>query len=868
MDWIWTPYAIVMFITAGITGAVGIMAFQYRQTRGSRIMALLLFALTEWAWATGLAYMALGVPAKIFWSKIGYLGVCYAPLFFLIFAMEYTHQDQWLTRRCVALLSIVPTIILLLALTNEWHALIWTSFTPGDAGNNLIVFGHGIGLWLGAAYFYTLILTGLATLVRFGVRHSSLYRQQAVIILLASLIPLVGNLIQMLDLSPAPGLNLSLISLVITAILLAANMLYFRMFDVMPIARDTLIEKMTDGVMVLDRQNRVVDMNPAGLRLLGRASSAVIGQSAQTALAPWRQWVERFIDTPQTQSECMTQDTPPRYIDLRITSIWDWRQRMSGRLVVMRDVTGLKQTEQTLRQRIEELTTLSSITQTLTAQTDLAAMIESAGDQLRQIKQAHTVFISIYDPQTQMIHTPYWRLHHEMIPIQPIPLGKGLVSHLIRTRQPLLINQDYPRRSQELGVVRVPQAQGMDLPKSWLGVPMIVGDQVIGAIGVHNMDREHAFTENDVRFWTLLASTVGAAIRNAQLLAETQRSAEQMAALNRISLAITDGLGLNRLLPTLHEQCRQIAAVDAFSVTLYDKTTELLLPVYFWKNGKLLQLPPNHTKTRPGFTGYIIQTRQSLYLADALDPNHPPPVSIIRVEGEPTRTILGVPLIVGNQVVGVIAIQSNQPHAFTPQQIRMFEMFTVQAAIAVQNSQLYEQVQNMAITDELTGLPNRRVLFEKGESEIARALRFGHPLAVMMVDIDHFKEVNDRFGHSIGDQVLRQMANAFREKLRVTDTAARYGGEEFVVLLPETDDQTARLTAERLRTYIPHMIAEKEQLPTVTISLGIAMLDQDTHDFSKLVAHADQALYESKNSGRNRTTVWNSPTRHPQPNDA
>jgi diguanylate cyclase (GGDEF)-like protein len=321
-------------------------------------------------------------------------------------------------------------------------------------------------------------------------------------------------------------------------------------------------------------------------------------------------------------------------------------------------------------------------------------------------------------------------------------------------------------------------------------------------------------------------------------------------------------LGMERLLPTLHTQCQQIAPLDVFSVSLYDENTFQRQTVYFYDNGNFHQFPSADIRLNPGITGYVINTRKTLYLPDTLDPNNPSPVPPIRAGGLSSRTVLSVPLIVGEHVVGVISMQSYQPNAFSPQQIRLLEMFAVQAAIVVQNSQLYEQVQNLAITDELTGLLNRRALFEKGEHEIARAHRFNHPLAVIMIDIDHFKSVNDRLGHAMGDRVLRQIADSFRQNLRSTDTAARYGGEEFVILLPETHATLACQIAERLRASI-EAIAMPVAAETihVTVSLCLTTLAQATLNFSKLISRADQALYHSKNTGRNRATLWEGETR-------
>ncbi|MBI5035204.1 MAG: diguanylate cyclase [Chloroflexi bacterium] len=861
MNWVITPYVLAMILVACITALVGAVAFKYRKTPGGLPIALMLFAITEWSLATAFEFAVIALPDKILWAKIEYVGMVYAPVCFLVFALEYANQTQWPHPRTLAFLCLIPTFTLVLALTNETHHLIWTSFTPSPAGNNLVVYGHGIGIWIAAVYYYLLVLAGTLALIQFALRFSHVYRRQALLILIATIPPWVGNILYMLDLSPAPGLDLSLLSFAFTGTLLAFNIIQYRMLDLQPIARDALIENMTDGVMVIDRANRIIDINSAALQFFKQERAALLGQPAQVALAQSRKWIDQFWKTPYVQTELTTNDIPPRHFDLRISTLRDRHEKPSGRLVVLRDVTELKAAEQELKQHLSELRTINEISQILASHVDLATMLHATGEKVRQILNAHSVFIALYNAETNLIHMPYCRIYDEFEQIAPFALGQGLTSHVIRNRQSLLINQDYATQSEQMGVVRIESTKHKGRPQSWLGVPMMIGDQVIGVLSAQNYEQENAFSENDVRLWTTIAANVSVAIRNVQLYGETSRAVEQMAALNRISLAVTEGLGMDRLLPTLHEQCKQIGSADVFYVGLYNESTHELNVIYFKDLDEALHTPLRDIRERPGLSGYLIRTRKTLYLPDSLDTSHPPPVAPNRTVGAKARAYLGVPLILRDHVLGVMSVQSYTPNAYSQQQIRMFEMFAAQVAIVIQNSQLYEQVQRLAITDELTGLPNRRLLFEKGESEVARAHRFGRPLSIVMLDIDHFKPVNDRYGHTIGDRVLREIAQVLRHFLRDSDTAARYGGEEFVVLLPETEAPLASLVAERLRTAIEDCYVEADaQEIHVTVSLGVAAVDKDTVDFSKLISHADQALYLSKHDGRNRVTIWNGET--------
>lgn len=185
------------------------------------------------------------------------------------------------------------------------------------------------------------------------------------------------------------------------------------------------------------------------------------------------------------------------------------------------------------------------------------------------------------------------------------------------------------------------------------------------------------------------------------------------------------------------------------------------------------------------------------------------------------------------------------------------ELLGANTAVAFENAQLFAKVQSMAITDDLTGLFNRRKFYDYAAQEFERSRRYQRPLSVIMMDIDHFKRVNDTYGHAIGDQVLQGWARVIKSNLRNVDILARYGGEEFVILLPETPIDEALRTAERLR-----ISASDATLPTrvghmsVTISLGVVNLDDTCRTLEELLDRSDQAMYASKRTGRNKVTRW------------
>jgi diguanylate cyclase (GGDEF)-like protein len=217
------------------------------------------------------------------------------------------------------------------------------------------------------------------------------------------------------------------------------------------------------------------------------------------------------------------------------------------------------------------------------------------------------------------------------------------------------------------------------------------------------------------------------------------------------------------------------------------------------------------------------------------------------------RSFLGVPIVFGSHAIGLVALYNSGDRAFTEEDARVAELFASQVAIALDNSRRVEQFEKLAVTDELTGLYNRRAFASMGEKEVGRARRYQRPLALILFDIDHFKDVNDSYGHLFGDHVLRVLTERVTRTTRTTDIVCRYGGEEFIVLMPEAGRDEAVAMAERLRQEISRMtIVTAGSTLSLTISLGVAELARnEDEDFEGLVSRADRAMYQAKAAGRN-----------------
>jgi diguanylate cyclase (GGDEF)-like protein len=240
-------------------------------------------------------------------------------------------------------------------------------------------------------------------------------------------------------------------------------------------------------------------------------------------------------------------------------------------------------------------------------------------------------------------------------------------------------------------------------------------------------------------------------------------------------------------------------------------------------------------------------------------PSERDPVSPSRPVEPAAPTAIAVPLIRGDRTMGVLALYGRSiPEPFVQDDVATLGSFAAQASVAVENVLLHKEAQRLSITDGLTGVWNRRYLQLTLTKEIERAQRFGRPLSVLMMDIDHFKLVNDAHGHQVGDEVLVELTRRTMSTIRgQIDSLARYGGEEFIVVLPETPSDGAKVVADKILAVIRHrpFVEDEGAGVPLTVSIGVAAFPEDGSTADELVRAADLAMYRAKEAGRDRVEI-------------
>jgi diguanylate cyclase (GGDEF)-like protein/PAS domain S-box-containing protein len=338
-----------------------------------------------------------------------------------------------------------------------------------------------------------------------------------------------------------------------------------------------------------------------------------------------------------------------------------------------------------------------------------------------------------------------------------------------------------------------------------------------------------------------------------KLLEEAERDQRQLAnALVDTAAALNSTLKLDGVLDCILDNIEKIVTCDMVMIMILEE--EELKAIRYRNRSQQdvdhIDLINVHANTiNDPMMQSMIHTKQPQIIPDTRADAHCQAYDGMRWIG----SYLGAPLVIRGSVVGAIHLVSATPGFFTLEHTGRLKAFASQAAIAIENAQLYEQAQYLSVTDPLTEMNNRRYLFDIGGFEFERIRRYGGTLSAIMIDIDHFKHLNDRHGHAVGDLALREVARRIKSCLRAVDIVARYGGEEFVILMPETHLKEAGLVAERVRRSIgENPIVEDNLAVRTTLSLGVAEVDQSCTNLDELLKCADQALYAAKAAGRNR----------------
>ncbi len=359
-----SPYGLTFFLAAGLSAWVGWKAWTRRRAPGGGLLALYMLSVFIWTIGATLESIAVSQPLKVLLSQFEYIGYVNATPLLMLFGLRYLRHDAWISRRNVVLLWIIPCITLVFTWTNAWHGWLWSGFHPGVPGSNILIYERGFWFWVNVTYIYTLAIAINLIFLRAFITSHAIYRAQIGLLVVAGIFPIAASILYLSNLNPLPGLDMPPIGFTLMGIILVFTLTRFRLLELVPVARSILIEHLRDGVLVVDINNRIVDINPAAHQFLGR-NHVEIGDTADKAFVSQPGLYQRLEDIYELQEEVAFYNEPPLYVDLSIVRLFDADGDACGRLVTLRDITERRLAQVELEEKSRELELLA-ITDSLT----------------------------------------------------------------------------------------------------------------------------------------------------------------------------------------------------------------------------------------------------------------------------------------------------------------------------------------------------------------------------------------------------------------------------------------------------------------------------------------------------------------------
>lgn len=517
------------------------------------------------------------------------------------------------------------------------------------------------------------------------------------------------------------------------------------------------------------------------------------------------------------------------------------------------------------RKRTSELAVLHAVAAASTEANEEDELIQRVTNLIGESLYQDTFSIFLLDEALGELYLHSTYHHGEDHDSIRIPLGMGITGVVAKTGKPRRVGD----------VSKTPEYLNLHpLTRSELCLPLIVEGRLIG-IAHAESEKLNAFSEQDEELLAILAGQIAIAIQRLRTAKAEHHQANQLERSNVLIRSLAD-LGARAdaaadpdgVMQTLGNELAGLAMSCMIALAEADDTRFTI---------RYTSLPKRSVNAIARITGlkfygaavpldrisadpdmaqrpFIIPDPATLVLNLVPGSSRQMAIKILKAVGIiETTSICHLPLVIEGKTIGILWMWGEGLHE---SDLQTMTLFANQVAAALRNARLLVTVQRLAITDELTGIFNRRHFFNLADTGFSRAKRYNEPLAAMIVDIDHFKQFNDRFGHAIGDRVLREVARLLQESLRESDILGRYGGEEFSILLPRTEMKAAINAAERLLKHVAKTPIQTEAGDLhVQLSIGVAGFSKATPTLHALINRADQAMYKAKDAGRNRVAT-------------
>lgn len=338
-DYIVSP----LFLLLILGGVIGVATFFFllRYWKSTEVKFWLVWqvAASFWAFTYAFEYASIHIEEKIFWSKLSYFGIVYEAVSFMFFALAFSSNTRYIVRKIVIPVYIVSTLFILAPYTNDFHHLHWKSYSI-NTETNTTNYEYGPLFWLLVVYTYAQLLTGIVIIFRLFMRLSGDYRGQVALVFISALLPLFGNFIYIFHINPLPGFDWTPFTFLITGVLIAINISRFRMFDLVPFARNKIIDVIPDAILVVDKSLRIAYCNEVFLSLFGLEEKKIVGKSVEELFAHRHSLIQEAIKHDDYNTEVSREnDGETQFFDLQVNSLYDYQKQQTGRLIILKDIT-------------------------------------------------------------------------------------------------------------------------------------------------------------------------------------------------------------------------------------------------------------------------------------------------------------------------------------------------------------------------------------------------------------------------------------------------------------------------------------------------------------------------------------------------
>ena len=492
------------------------------------------------------------------------------------------------------------------------------------------------------------------------------------------------------------------------------------------------------------------------------------------------------------------------------------------------------------RRRIREYQTLAQIGQAVTARLDHDEVLRTVHRELGRICDTRSFYVAFRHGEE--IHFDLEVRDGEILPKRIRPLRRGMTEHILDGREPMLVRSNVAEKRKQLGLEPIHQPT-----RSFCAVPIFLDGKALGVMAAISRERENAYDQRDVELMRTVAGQLAIALENARRFQDEHSRAEYLSFLNNVSKAAIASKKPVELLNQVVEEVQRSFGFDHISIGIADYARkEVEVRAEGGRDEYRIGLG-TRAPLEAGVLGIAAQ-RNELRQCETLGES-----AMNRA-----HAILCHPITYGETLLGILTVESFTRDVFTQEEVLTLGTLADLLATALHNAMTFEEMEYQSITDCLTGIKTRRYFLESVHAEWSRASRNGRPFALVLIDLDKFKNVNDGLGHLEGDLVLARVGRILEQRCRHSNVVARYGGDEFIVLMPETGIDQARTLGERLRSSLASDPLLRER--NVTGSIGVAAFPIHGATIEEIIRQADSAMYQSKTSGGDRVSC--PPTDH------